>query len=92
MILLQNSLLYSIPVKKNKKIECPNDYELRKYIDNVKLYDVLSLAKEKMRFDSDIQNFEKQCFSVNDSLNKYGLFLRVNKLKDKFCYLFERIT
>ena len=56
-------------------------------IDNDKLYDALFAAKDKLRLDLDIQNFENQFFSVNNLLNKYGLFLRVYELKDKFHYL-----
>ena len=76
----------SVTSLKNKKIDCQNNDELKKDIDNDKLYEVLSATKEKLRLDSDIQNFENQCFSVNVLLNKYGLFLKVYKLKDKFCY------
>ena len=49
------------------------------------LYD--ATIKEKLRLDLDILNFENQCFSVNDLLNKHSLFVRVYELKDKFCYL-----
>ena len=59
-------------------------------IDSDKLYDALPPAKEKLRLDLDILNFENQCFSVNDLLNKYGLVLRVYKLKDTFCYLIKQ--
>ena len=63
---------------------------MKKDINNDKLHDALSAAKEKLRLDLDIQNFENQCFSVNNFLNKYGLFLRVYELKDKFLYLFKQ--
>ena len=63
---------------------------MKKDINNDKLHDALSAAKEKLRLDLDIQNFENQCFSVNDLLNKYGLFLRVYELNDKFLYLFKQ--
>ena len=79
-----------ISVEKKNKIECGNDDELKKEIDNDQLCDVLSAANGKLRFDLDIQNFKNQCFSVNDLLNKYGLFLRVYELKDKFCYLIKQ--
>ena len=81
---------FDISWKKKNKIECGNDDELKKEIDNDQLYDVLSAANGKLRFDLDIQNFKNQCFSVNDLLNKYGLFLRVYELKDKFCYLIKQ--
>ena len=84
-------MLYAIRHQlKNKKIECQNDDELKKDIDNDKLYDALSAAKEKLQLDLDIQNFERQSFSVNDLLNKYGFFLRVYVLKDKFRYLIKQ--
>ena len=84
-------LLYTIQYQfKNKKNECDNDDELRKYIDNDQLYDALSAVKEKLSLDLDIQNFENQCFSVNNLLNKYGLFLRVYEMKDKFRYLIKQ--
>ena len=75
---------------KNKKIECQNHDELKKYIDKNKLYDALSAAKEKLRLNLDIQNFENQRFLVDDLLNKYGLFLRVYDLKEKFRYLIKQ--
>ena len=50
----------------------------------------LQLRKKKLRLDLDIQNFENQCFSVNDLLNKHGLFLRVFEPKDKFRYLIKQ--
>ena len=84
-------LLYTIQYQfKNKKNECDNDDELKKYIDNDQLYDALSAVKEKISLDLDIQNFENQCFSVNNLLNKYGLFLRVYEMKDKFRYLIKQ--
>ena len=85
------AILYAIQYQlRNKKNECQNDDELKKDIDNDKSYDALFAAKDKLRLDLDIQNFENQCFSVNTLLNKYGLFLRVYKLKDKFRYLIKQ--
>ena len=85
------AILYAIQYQlKNKKILCQNDDERKRDIDNDKLYDALYAAKEKLWLYLDIQNFENQCFSVNDSLNKYGLFLRVYELKDKFRYLIKQ--
>ena len=63
---------------------------MKKDIDNGKLYEVLSATKDKLRLDLDIQNFENQCFSLNDLLNKYKLFLRIYELKDKFLYLIKQ--
>ena len=90
-----DSFYYVIPYTiqyqlKNKKTGCQNDNESQKYVDNDNLYDALSPAKEKLQINLDIQNFENQCFSVNNLLNKYGLFLRVYELKDKFCYLIKQ--
>lgn len=65
---------------KIKKNECVNEDELKKDLVNDELYDKLFAVKEKLR--PDIQNFENQCFSVNDLLN--DLFLGVYDLKDKF--------
>ena len=48
---------------------------MKKVLKNNELYDKLFAAKEKLRLSFDIQNFESQCFSVNDLLNKHGLFL-----------------
>ena len=70
-----------------RKVECQNDDELKKDIDNDKLYDALNC--EKLRLDLDIQNLENQCFSANGLLNKYGLFLTVYELKE-FCYLIKQ--
>ena len=68
---------------KNKKNECGVD-ELKKDIENDQFYDVLFSAKENLRFDLDIQNFENQCFSVNDLLIKHGFFQTIFELKYKF--------
>ena len=65
---------------KIKKNECVNEDELKKDLVNDELYDKLFAVKEKLR--PDIQNFENQCFSVNDLLN--DLLLGVYDLKDKF--------
>ena len=43
-----------------------------------------------LRLDLDILNFENQCFSVNDLLNKHGLFWRVYELRDKLRYLIKQ--
>ena len=58
--------------------------ELKKEIENDKLFDALFSVKKKLRLDLDIQNFDNQCFSVNALLNKNRLFLRVDELKEKF--------
>ena len=74
---------------KNKKDECSID-ELKSDIENEQLYDTLLSSKDNLRLDLDIQNFENQCFSVNDLLIKLRLFFRVYELKDKFCYLIKQ--
>ena len=73
----------------NKKDECSID-ELKNDIENHQLYDVLFSTKDNLRLDLDIQNFESQCFSVNDLLIKHGLFLTIYELKDKFRYLVKQ--
>ena len=66
-----SAILYAIRYQlKIKKTDCQNDDELKKDMDNDKLYDDLSAAKEKLQLDLDIQNFENQCFSVNNLLNE----------------------
>ena len=57
---------------------------LKKKIDNDDLYYALLSIKETLELDLDIQNFDNQCFGVNNVLNKHRLFLRVYKLKDQF--------
>lgn len=64
--------------------------ELKKEIENDKLFDALFSVKKKLRLDLDIQNFGNQCFSVTALLNKNGLFLRVYELKEKFCYVIKQ--
>ena len=63
---------------------------MKEDLENNELDGKLFAAKEKLRLDLDIQNFENQCFSVNDLLNKHGLFLRVFESKDKFRYLIKQ--
>ena len=84
------ALLFAISCQfKNKKDECSTD-ELKSDIENDQLYDVLLSRKDIIRLNLDIQNFENQRFSVNDLLIKYGLFLRIYELKDKFRYLIKQ--
>ena len=52
---------------RNKKDECSID-ELKSNIENDQLHDALLSRKDNLRLDLDIQNFENQCFSVNDLL------------------------
>ena len=86
-----SALLYAIRYQsKNEKSECVSNAELKEDLENNELDDKLFSAKEKRRLDLDIQNFENQCFSVNDLLNKHGLFLRVFESKDKFRYLIKQ--
>ena len=73
---------------KNKKDECQNEKQLKEKLGN--LHDALLNLKENLRLDLNIQNFENQCHSVNELLNKNGLFLRINKLKEKFRYLIKQ--
>ena len=74
-------------MSKNKKNECVSDDELKKDLEDDELNEKLFAAKEKLRLD--LENFENQCFSVNDLLNKHGLFLRAYELKDKFRYFIK---
>ena len=55
---------------------------LKKEIDNDDLYSALLSIKETLELDLDIQNFDNQCFAVNNILNKHRLFLQVYELKD----------
>ena len=57
---------------------------LKKEIDNDDLYSALLSIKETLEVDLDIQNFDNQCFEVNNILNKHRLFITVYELKDKF--------
>ena len=58
---------------KNKKDKCQNDDQLKQDIENDNLYNISNL-KRNLRLDLDTQNFENQCCSVNELLNKNGLF------------------
>ena len=49
-----------------------------------------SLKKETGYERPKNKKFENGCFSVNDLLNKYGLFLQVYELKDNFCYFIKQ--
>ena len=61
---------------------------MKKDLEDDELNEKLFAAKEKLRLD--LENFENQCFSVTDLLNKHGLFLRAYELKDKFRYLIKQ--
>ena len=74
---------------KNEKDECRID-ELKSDIENDQLYDAILSRKANLRLDLDFQNFENQCFPVTDLIIKYGLFLRIYELKDKFRYLIKQ--
>ena len=79
------AILYAFRYQfKNKKDVFQNEDHLKEDLGN--RYDTLSNLKENLRLDLDIQNFQNRCHSVNELLNKNGLFLRVYELKEKFCY------
>ena len=61
---------------------------MKKDLEDDELNEKLFAAKEKLRLD--LENFENQCFSVTDLLNKHGLFLRAYELKDKSRYLIKQ--
>ena len=64
----------------NKTSQCDN--EILKEIANGDLYFSLLSIKECVEVDLNIQNFDNQCFVVNNILNKHGLFLKVYELKE----------
>ena len=83
------AILYAIHYQlKNKRDVCQNDKQLKEDLGN--FYDTLSNLKQNLRLGLDIQNSENQCHSVNELLNKNGLFLRVYELKEKFRYLIKQ--
>ena len=50
---------------------------LKKKIDNDDLYYALLSIKETLELDLDIQNFDNQCFAVNNILNKHIIFTSI---------------
>ena len=69
---MRNAICYQL---KNKKEECQNEDQLKEDLGN--LYNILTNLKENLRLHLDTQNFENQCHSVNELLNKNGLFLNL---------------
>ena len=85
------AILYDLRHKnKNCKDTCDSDDQLKRDIENDKLFEALSKAKVNLRLDLDIQNFENQCYLVNSLLNENNLFLIVHELKDKFRYFIRQ--
>lgn len=74
----------------NKKTKCKDDLELKKNMLNDKLYNLLFNAKDNLRLDLDVQNFDNQCIFIDEILNENNLFLRVYEFKDKFFYLIKQ--
>ena len=67
----------------NKSSECDNEI-LRKEIGNDDLYFSLLSIKECLEVDLYIQNFDNQCFVVNNVLNKHGFFFLSIRIKRNF--------
>ena len=61
--------------QKNLKNECVSGDKLKKDLEDDEINDKLFAAKEKLRLDLDVQNFENHCFSVNIKRFKYTKFL-----------------
>ena len=80
-------ILYALRFDKTNKKDICDKNELKTVIDE-KLID--QLDEEKHDFVLDLQKFNSHCYEINSFLSKYGYFLRVFELKNKFRQLFMK--
>ena len=79
-----NAIFFAIRYDLEHKTELCSVYELKESIDNN-----LFVQSNQKKFDIvlDYQKFNSECHEINLLLAKYGYFLRVFELKDKFRHL-----
>ena len=80
-------ILYTLRFDKTNKKDICDKKELKRVIDE-KLID--QLDEEKYDLVLDLQKFNNNCYEINSFLSKYGYFLRVFVLKNKFRQLFMK--
>ena len=49
--------------------------------------DIIENILDKFEFIINLQKFENMCYEINCTLSKYGHFLQVFELKNKYCRL-----
>ena len=80
-------ILYALRFDKTNKKDICDKNELKTVIDE-KLID--QLDEGKYYFVLDLQKFDNNIYEINSSVSKYGYFLRVFELKNKFRQLFMK--
>ena len=74
------TILYALKFDKNKSADECNVTEFQKTID----CDLIDKLLNKFEFIIDLQKFENMCYEINCILSKYGYFLRIFELKNKY--------
>ena len=80
-------ILYALRFDKTNKKDICDKNELKTVIDE-KLID--QLDEGKYYFVLDLQKFDNKFYEINSFVSKYGYFLRVFELKNKFRQLFMK--
>ena len=74
------TILYALKFDKNKSADECNVTEFQKTID----CDLTDKLLNKFEFIIDLQKFENMCHEINHILSKYGYFLQIFELKNKY--------
>ena len=74
------TILYALKLDKNKSTDECNVTEFQKSID----CDLIDKLLNKFEFIIELQKFENMCYESNCILSKYGYFLRIFELKNKY--------
>ena len=72
--------MYALKFDKSKSTDECNVTEFQKIID----CDLIDQLLNKFEFIIDLQKFENMCHEINHILSKYGYFLQIFELKNKY--------
>ena len=79
------AILYALRFDKNGTKDVCSKEDFEKVIDK-NLIEQIDQT-EKFKFIIELQTFLNMCYEINAILSKFGYFLRVFELKNKFCHL-----
>ena len=75
--------LYALRYNNDKSTDECDIAELQKIIDS----NLINNLVNKFEFIIDLQKFDNMCYEINCILSKFGYFLRLFELKNKYCRL-----
>ena len=79
------AILYDLRFDKNGMKDVCSKKDFEKVIDK-NLFQQIDQT-EKFKFIIELQKFTNMCYEINSILSKFGYFLRVFELRNKFCQL-----